>query len=418
MKAFFAGQISQGDKLDLLPYEADTSGPTIQDPSAPTGLEFHFADGAKPLATPWQVAVERAKQIRKLGLPEGVILDPACGSGIQLAAYCAMLGRMGVGIELDEKTAKAACANLNKVSSHGFGSVLMESKIIFGDGTKPVPDIEVGLLHLDPARPRNSRTHSIDEMQPSIDVILSAWKDNLGSTEKGPAILLDLSPRLQDNQREEIEEIVNQIWPNIGKTWVWTSRGGGRIDRLSLWIGQVSIEGTERRFVRIPPDFKQKPFILDGQKSVISPVNMLPRKGNYVSILDSALVESGLANEFLSKVIKDGEINWSITEGRRPQIEHSQKINYSSDSERLLVQASGKIVKLVHCELSIDNMNQIIDAAKECGFGKLTLRIPMQPEDQPKLQGSLDRQLAAFGGRHTGFVAKHPNDSMLLLCVE
>lgn len=418
MKAFFAGQISQGDNLDLLPYEADTSGPTIQDPSAPTGLEFHFADGAKPLATPWQVAVERAKQIRKLGLPEGVILDPACGSGIQLAAYCAMLGRMGVGIELDEKTAKAACANLNKVSSHGFGSVLMESKIIFGDGTKPVPDIEVGLLHLDPARPRNSRTHSIDEMQPSIDVILSAWKDNLGSTEKGPAILLDLSPRLQDNQREEIEEIVNQIWPNIGKTWVWTSRGGGRIDRLSLWIGQVSIEGTERRFVRIPPDFKQKPFILDGQKSVISPVNMLPRKGNYVSILDSALVESGLANEFLSKVIKDGEINWSITEGRRPQIEHSQKINYSSDSERLLVQASGKIVKLVHCELSIDNMNQIIDAAKECGFGKLTLRIPMQPEDQPKLQGSLDRQLAAFGGRHTGFVAKHPNDSMLLLCVE
>lgn len=418
LKAFFAGQISQGDNLDLLPYEADTSGPTIQDPSAPTGLEFHFADGAKPLATPWQVAVERAKQIRKLGLPEGVILDPACGSGIQLAAYCAMLGRMGVGIELDEKTAKAACANLNKVSSHGFGSVLMESKIIFGDGTKPVPDIEVGLLHLDPARPRNSRTHSIDEMQPSIDVILSAWKDNLGSTEKGPAILLDLSPRLQDNQREEIEEIVNQIWPNIGKTWVWTSRGGGRIDRLSLWIGQVSIEGTERRFVRIPPDFKQKPFILDGQKSVISPVNMLPRKGNYVSILDSALVESGLANEFLSKVIKDGEINWSITEGRRPQIEHSQKINYSSDSERLLVQASGKIVKLVHCELSIDNMNQIIDAAKECGFGKLTLRIPMKPEDQPKLQGSLDRQLAAFGGRHTGFVAKHPNDSMLLLCVE
>ena len=255
-------------------------------------------------------------------------------------------------------------------------------------------------------------------MQPSIDVILSAWKDNLGSTEKGPAILLDLSPRLQDNQREEIEEIVNQIWPNIGKTWVWTSRGGGRIDRLSLWIGQVSIEGTERRFVRIPPDFKQKPFILDGQKSVISPVNMLPRKGNYVSILDSALVESGLANEFLSKVIKDGEINWSITEGRKPQIEHSQKINYSSVAERLLVQASGKIVKLVHCELSIDNMNQIIDAAKECGFGKLTLRIPMQPEDQPKLQGSLDRQLAAFGGRHTGFVAKHPNDSMLLLCVE
>ncbi len=133
--------------------------------------------------------------------------------------------KKGVGIELDENTAKAACANLNRVSAHGFGNTLMESKIIFGDGTEPVPNLQVGLLHLDPARPRNSRTHSIDEMQPPIDTVLSAWKDNLNSTEKGPAILLDLSPRLQDSQRKEIEEIVNKIWPDVSKTWVWTSRG-------------------------------------------------------------------------------------------------------------------------------------------------------------------------------------------------
>ena len=79
------------NNLDLSPREADLSGPTANDSTAPEGLVFHYADEAKPLATPWQVAVERAKMVRKCSLPDGAILDPACGSGIQLAAYCAMI---------------------------------------------------------------------------------------------------------------------------------------------------------------------------------------------------------------------------------------------------------------------------------------------------------------------------------------
>ena len=404
--------------LELSPSQADLSGPTANDSTAPEGLVFHYADEAKPLATPWQVAVERAKMVRKCGLPDGAILDPACGSGIQLAAYCAMISREGYGIEMDESTAKAANSNLRRVAEHGFGQSLLSSTIKIGDGTIGEYEQKFAMLHLDPARPRNSRTHGLDEMAPRLPEIFEAWKDALNHGERGPAILLDLSPRLDDSQRLEVEEIVESFWPSVGKTWVWTSRGRGRVDRLSLWVGQLSTPGISRRFVRIPPDFKDKPLIIEGDFEEISEHRRPPRKGEHVSILDAALVESGLALHFLRDLIPGQEITWSIIDGRRPQIHHSEAIIFDNKQEKMLVQATGRIVKLVHSELSLETISHLVEASRDYGFGKLTLRVALEPQLQPKLQGSLDRQLSSKGGEHVGFVAKQPHDSMLLLCLE
>ena len=403
--------------LDLNPNNADLNGPTTIDSSAPNGLEFHYAEQAKPLATPWQIAIERAKLVRKCKLPDGIILDPACGSGIQLAAYCAMMGRKGLGIELEESTAHAANANLLRVAQHGFNKALMDSTIRIGDGTIGDSQQPIAMLHLDPARPRNSRTHGLEEMAPKLPDIFAAWKDQLLEGERGPAILLDLSPRLVDEQRAEVEAMVDEHWPGIGKTWVWTSRGKGRIDRLSLWVGQLSSPTATRRFVRIPPNLKDKPIIIEGNYSEISSNRRPPRKGEHVSILDAALVESGLATEFLKEVLPEQETTWSISGGRRPQIHHSGDFSFANANQSLLVQATGRIVKLVHSELLEDTIHHLIDAAREYGFGKLTLRVPLEPELQPRLQGSIDRQLAARGGSHAGFVVKLPQDRMLLLCL-
>jgi hypothetical protein len=403
--------------LELNPKDADLNGPTVRDSTAPEGLEFHYAEHAKPLATPWQVAIERAKMVRGCKLPPGIILDPACGSGIQLAAYCAMTGRKGLGIELDESTAHAANSNLLRVANHGFDSALTDSKICIGDGTIGQEKQQIAMLHIDPARPRNSRTHGLDEMAPQLPEIFLAWKDHLSEGERGPAILLDLSPRLVEAQRTEVEAMVDVHWPGIGKTWVWTSRGKGRIDRLSLWIGQLSSPNASRRFVRIPPNLKDKPVVIEGDYSPISDHRRPPRKGEHVSIIDAALVESGLATEFLRGTLQEQEIIWSISEGRRPQIHHSGNFSFEDRNLSLLVQATGRIVKLVHSELSEATISHLIDTAREYGFGKLTLRVPLEPNLQPRLQGSIDRQLAAKGGSHTGFVAKLPKDPMLLLCL-
>ena len=406
------------NNLDLNPRDANLGGPTANDSTAPEGLVFHYADEAKPLATPWQVAVERAKMIRRCNLPSGAILDPACGSGIQLAAYCAMLSREGYGIEMDKSTAMAANSNLKRVADYGFGQSLLSSTIRIGDGTIGESKQKFAMLHLDPARPRNSRTHGLDEMAPKLPEIFEAWKDKLNHGDRGPAILLDLSPRLDDSQRIEVEEIVETFWPSIGKTWVWTSRGRGRVDRLSLWIGQLSTPDISRRFVRIPPDSKDKPLIIEGDFEEISGHRRPPRKGEYVSILDAALVESGLALKYLRNLIPGQDISWSIIEGRRPQIHHPEAISFENKQQRMLVQATGRIVKLVHSDLSIETIPHIVDASREYGFGKLTLRVALEPHLQPRLQGSLDRQLSSKGGAHVGFVAKQPHDSMLLLCLE
>tara|TARA_B100000886_G_scaffold177111_1_gene121367 strand:- start:1749 stop:2966 length:1218 start_codon:yes stop_codon:yes gene_type:complete len=404
--------------MELDPESADISGQTIIDSTAPTGLEFHFAKGAKPLSTPWQLAVERARLVRKAGLMEGLVLDPACGSGIQLAAYVATLGRKGVGIEMDYETAVSANRNLARVHMQGFSDNVRDTRIRVGDGTKGDSGLRIALLHLDPARPRNSRKHSLDEMKPSLDAILSAWKDNMQTNEFGPAILLDLSPRLSETQRLEVEEIVESFWPNTGKTWTWTSRGGGRVDRLSLWVGQLSNNNAKRRYLRIPPSSKSRPYLIEGNPDTFAPLRRLPKKGDYVTILDSALVNSGLATTFIKSKFGETEFYWSEISGRRPQIHHQSKLKLDGDGEKLLIQATGKVVSLIHCDLNADNIPLIVMKAREFGFGKLTLRLTMKPSMQPALQGSIDRQLSATGGESIGFIAKQPEDSMLMLCLE
>jgi hypothetical protein len=404
--------------MDLDPSNADLAAPSKKDSTAPEGLEFHFAPDAKPLATPWQVAVERAKLVRKCSLPKGLILDPACGSGIQLAAYCAMMGREGLGIELDEPTARAAQANFLRVSKHGFDSSLLSSIIRVGDGRIGDGSKPIAMLHLDPARPRNSRLHGLDEMTPKLPEIFEAWAPHLSEGEHGPAILLDLSPRLNQEQRDRVEAMVEDVWPEIGKTWVWMSRGRGRIDRLSLWLGQLSNPAVSRRFIRIPPDIKAKPIIVEGQGTPLPMTKRRPpRKGDQISLLDAALVESGLADEWLEQVLPGQEVVWSVAEGRRPQIHHPEEFEFASKAQNLLVQATGKIVKLAHTDLSEDKISLLVEAAREYGFGKLTLRVSLNPSLQPRLQGTLDRMLSARGGPRSGFVAKTPGDSMLLLCL-
>ena len=111
-----------------------------QDKTAPKGLLFYHAREGKPLATPWQVANIRASMVASHFLPEGCVLDCACGSGIQLAAYAATLQRPVLGVELDHGRAQASAVNLRTVARHQRATDadwFASSVVVAGDGTDP-----------------------------------------------------------------------------------------------------------------------------------------------------------------------------------------------------------------------------------------------------------------------------------------
>ena len=148
------------------PVDASAAGlvEQAQDATAPQGLLFHHANEGRPLATPWQIAALRAQALMQVDLPDGFILDCACGSGIQLAAYAATLQRPVLGVELAPERAQASAVNVRSVASHTRGvseAWFLKSRVVCGDGTDPKGVLSalgedasnVAFLHLDPARP-------------------------------------------------------------------------------------------------------------------------------------------------------------------------------------------------------------------------------------------------------------------------
>ena len=74
-------------------------------------------------------------------------------------------------------------------------------------------------------------------MEPPLSELVGSWADHLAEGPVGPAIIIDLSPRLSDAQREEVGEILRARWQDSPLTWEWVSKGQGRIDRLTVWFG-------------------------------------------------------------------------------------------------------------------------------------------------------------------------------------
>ena len=356
-----------------------------------------YATGASRLATPWKVALIRAQALANTQLPNGLIVDPACGSGIQLAAFASTLDKSCIGIELSEPTGQHAVNNLAGIFSQC--NYHNEWSLYVGDGRTPEDlekimseDLVVSFLHLDPARPENSRTHALDEMAPNLDEILEAWKPYF---QEKPAIMLDLSPRLLDVQRLEVESIVERYFAGIEKTWEWVSRGQGRVDRLALWLG-LAAEQSPHRFVRVPFAEHQDLEVIRGVRIDATQrkrehANLL--KGDYLSILDAALVASGLAEQWIQQVLPTDEWNWIVDSGRRPTILHRSPLNYIYHSGQSLIQSTGIVIEKFGNGFEEKNLETWLAAMKTHGIGKITLRFSLQPEIQQKIQRHITSNL-------------------------
>ncbi len=373
---------------------------------------LHMTDDMKRLSTPWSISMIRAEQIESFDLPAGVILDAAVGSGTQLIALANELKRPALGVELDGNIAVLCAANmhsasdaeeihrtLNRViigdSSDAEGAITTYWNSLMKSGIRAHPPI--AMLHLDPARPRDAQNHHVDEMKPSLMSVLKSWNEYLQTGPKGPAVLLDLSPRLGEEQQGMIEAMVETVFPGIPKTWEWLSQGGGRVDRLSLWIGAISSK-DEGRCIRMGT--KNIIAKIEGKKknSKVEILSKPPPFGAYISIIDSALIQSGLQEKWLSMMVKEGTgHSWLRIDGRRPLLIHTDPL-IDDDSINGFVVSTGEIVQHRLTPPELDNLEQIANAAARNTIGKITLRCSLDPEIQPTLQRRLDKELRNIDG--------------------
>ena len=375
--------------------------------------EFFMDEGMRRLSTPWSVASIRAGQIDPLSLPAGVILDAAAGSGIQLIAFSKILKRPALGVELDEDIAKLCAANM-QLNSEGEVQRSLD-RVLVGDGGSAESAIAsywaslrdagtrahppVAMLHLDPARPRDAQNHSLEEMEPDIKTVLKAWSSHLQIGPKGPAILLDLSPRLDTVQRAMVDGILETTFHGSSWTWEWLSRGGGRVDRLSVWVGSLS-SNCSNRCIRVGRKNIIASIEGEGAGAVEASFNSvmeIPR-GAYLTIVDPVLIESGLQNSWHDKAVGSGAgSSWVRIEGRRPMLIHTDELS-RDDEVRGFVVATGKIVQHRLSAPELHTIDQVASSVAKKGIAKITLRCSLDPEIHPTLQRRITRELKGAEG--------------------
>ena len=375
---------------------AESSAPAREQQGAPT---LHATDEMRRLATPWPVAIARANILASCDMPEGIILDPACGSATQLAALCVALNRPGLGVELSGAAAPLAAVNLERCSEWAEGGWGDSSRILWGDGTAAESILQtyhqsigvttaIALLHIDPARPQDAQQHTLDEMQPRLDHLLSSWAPFLSSK---PALILDLSPRLSDAQRMQVDDIVSSIWGGVEKTWQWMTQGRGRIDRLSLWVGSAA-SSQPNRLIRLSKAGEVSLLAGVQNDSVVGQRDV--ELGHHLTIVDPSLLSSGLAESWREIAISESDSSWLNITGRRPIFMSEEEIS-EMNTVRDFVQVSGRVVGTVS-EVSIETMSKLAETAHAAGVSGLKLRCQMDPDMQPKLQSGIDRELKQF----------------------
>ena len=397
---------------------AETTAPAQIDGDSPA---LHSTEEMRRLATPWSVAIAKAKLLASCQLPPGVILDPACGSGTQLAALCTTLQRPGLGVELSGAIAPLAAVNLERCEDSSGGDWSATSRVMWGDGTAAAAIIQayhkhidqnpnIALLHVDPARPNDAQKHTLNEMEPRLDELLTSWAPFLS---KNPALILDVSPRLLDTQRLEIETIVSSIWGVLPMTWQWLTQGRGRIDRLSLWVGAAS--GTSpSRLVRLTKTGEI--HTIEGVSKSLNAQSSTVQIGDHLVIADPCLIASGLGETWKSLFANEGG-RWDTVLGRRPIFINPKppflvqdELNSQKGSRMIvesMIQSTGEVVATIQI-LDEESISDITRIAANTGIHSLKLRCSLDPDLQPKLQSKIDREMRAHtptGSTRSGFIA-------------
>ncbi|MGB0628807.1 MAG: hypothetical protein ACPGN8_05970 [Candidatus Thalassarchaeaceae archaeon] len=397
---------------------SDLDRPRIVNPEM---NELRFDDDSEAfrrLLTPEIVCNFRAAQVPVSRIPDGFILDPAAGSGGQLAAYGEKLRRDCVGVELSPRRAVHCANSLTRLEG---GSATLT---ICGDGLdsegvmalvqEKIGDVKVAMLHVDPARPLDAQNHSISEMEPPLKPLLEAWSDYLEGGEFGVSLLLDLSPRLASKQRMEVEAIVRELFPGVNVMWEWLSRGGGRVDRLTIHTGGLAHEDGEVRCIRLHRDGSFD--VLSGRMGVndIEWLNIDPVVGEILALIDPVVIRSGLRVAYEIGAGQEGEVKWVHDSDRRPMAILNEGLQVDCTS-RAFTSIHGRVEERIKGSLNLMMIDSLAASAMRYGLSRVQIRCACDPKMHTKIVNRLDSILGDTEGEK-GFLVDAPDGNSLFLC--
>lgn len=397
---------------------SDLDRPRIVNPEMD---ELRFDDDSEAfrrLLTPENVCNFRAAQVSVSRIPDGFILDPAAGSGGQLAAYGEKLRRDCVGVELSPRRAVHCANSLTRLEGGSAALAIcgdgLDSEGVMALVHEKIGDVKVAMLHVDPARPLDAQNHSISEMEPPLKPLLEAWSDYLEGGEFGVSLLLDLSPRLASKQRMEVEAIVRELFPGVNVMWEWLSRGGGRVDRLTIHTGGLAHEDGEVRCIRLHRDGSFD--VLSGRMGVndIEWLNIDPVVGEILALIDPVVIRSGLRVAYEIGAGQEGEVKWVHDSDRRPMAILNEGLQVGCTS-RAFTSIHGRVEERIKGSLNLMMVDSLAASAMRYGLSRVQIRCACDPKMHTKIVNRLDSILGDTEGEK-GFLVDAPDGNSLFLC--
>ena len=397
---------------------SDLDRPRIVNPEMD---ELRFDDDSEAfrrLLTPENVCNFRAAQVSVSRIPDGFILDPAAGSGGQLAAYGEKLRRDCVGVELSPRRAVHCANSLTRLEGGSAALAIcgdgLDSEGVMALVHEKIGDVKVAMLHVDPARPLDAQNHSISEMEPPLKPLLEAWSDYLEGGEFGVSLLLDLSPRLASKQRMEVEAIVRELFPGVNVMWEWLSRGGGRVDRLTIHTGGLAHEDGEVRCIRLHRDGSFD--VLSGKMGVndIEWLNIDPVVGEILALIDPVVIRSGLRVAYEIGAGQEGEVKWVHDSDRRPMAILNEGLQVGCTS-RAFTSIHGRVEERIKGSLNLMMIDSLAASAMKYGLSRVQIRCACDPKMHTKIVNRLDSILGDTEGEK-GFLVDAPDGDSLFLC--
>ena len=397
---------------------SDLDRPRIVNPEMD---ELRFDDDSEAfrrLLTPENVCNFRAAQVSVSRIPDGFILDPAAGSGGQLAAYGEKLRRDCVGVELSPRRAVHCANSLTRLEGGSAALAIcgdgLDSEGVMALVHERIGDVKVAMLHVDPARPLDAQNHSISEMEPPLKPLLEAWSDYLEGGEFGVSLLLDLSPRLASKQRMQVEAIVRELFPGVNVMWEWLSRGGGRVDRLTIHTGGLAHEDGEVRCIRLHRDGSFD--VLSGKMGVndIEWLNIDPVVGEILALIDPVVIRSGLQVAYEIGAGQESEVKWVHDSDRRPMAILNEGLQVGCTS-RAFTSIHGRVEERIKGSLNLMMIDSLAATAMRYGLSKIQIRCACDPKMHTKIVNRLDSILGDTEGEK-GFLVDAPDGNSLFLC--